>query len=280
MISFIYDEQYTTSNFNADKRKAEGIIKKYFLENFGNYAELNLKLIFLPNSEFEVLRCVASANPFEMSIKFNFDTFCIYLLNLKPRQGKLIMADIKKKKDFQYYMFNCLHHEMQHIINNIEYHEAFAYINSIDSCDYVKLGISNLLDEYKASYSAQKKFFNKSGYADGGLEWLCGKNNMIITASSEAEKITLYNNIRDGLSYAIAECKVLSETKGINDKFDNILGNENVADFKDIFANIRLLLENFSANKYKEYTVACEDEIKKFITVLHIDIESLKKIHS
>ena len=171
MIKFTYHQDYNKSSYNESKIKTEGIVKRYISDNFNSYKDLDIEIQLLPTSLF-VGRCLASVNPFERRIKFNFDNFCSYLKLLKMRRGKLLMPDIRKEHNF---IFNSLHHEMQHIINHIEHEDTFKYIDSIDKCGYIKVGISNLLDEYLASYSAQKQLFYKSGTVDGGLAWFCGR---------------------------------------------------------------------------------------------------------
>lgn len=273
MIKFTYHQDYDKSSYNELKRKTEGTIKKYVLDNFKEYKDLDIEIQLLPTSLF-IDKYLASVSIIERKIKFNFDNFCNYLIRLKKHRGKLLMPDIRKEHNF---IFNALHHEIQHIINHIEHADTFKYIASMDSCGYVKLGIANILDEYLASYATQKQVFHESGTADGGLAWFCGKKREILESKKQNERISFYVQICDLLAYAIAECKVIKEKKDI-EAFDSILCDENVIDFKDAFTNIKKIVENYKIEKYKEYAKACEEQIMKILDVLRIDLEYLRAV--
>lgn len=243
MISFTYDQKYKVSSFNYSKKKTENLIRKYILDKFKPYVGLEIQIILLPDNFFKY-GIVATINITENKINFNFHKLYDYLIHLKRRNNKLLMPDIKYKRN---YIFNALHHEIQHITNHIEHSEVFNYIKEIDSYGYVKVGISNLLDEYMASYSTQKQFFNSSSSgAVDELIRLCEQRDKLITSVNESQKISLFIDIVNSLAYAVAECKVLYENNNNSKDFDNLLEDKNTTAFSEIFFNIKNLLENYN----------------------------------
>lgn len=280
MISFTYHEEYNSTS-NGLKKKAEELICNYISDKFNSYSELDIKIKLLPKYAMDAPTCVviptAIAVINENTIKFNFDRFCDYLILLKKRKGNLLIPDIRKDHCS---IFNSLHHEMQHIVNHIKYKDMFDYIKDMRITGYEKVGISNLIDEYLASYSAQSEIFSQSGTVNGGLAAYCKNKDLVIMSNDGNQKIDLYLNILDLLAYAVGECKVLSEKKDRNNDFDNILCKESISRFAEVFINIKELLENYSYEHYKEYVQACEIELKKFISILRIDLEDFKLIDS
>lgn len=274
MLNFTYDIKYDVSSFNTTKRKIEGAIRGYLLGKFKLYAEWDIQIMLLPNSSFQTLKCIALAIPSEKIIKINFDTFSNYFVQLKRHHNQSNLPVVRKAYNN---IFHNLHHEMQHIINHIEYREVFAYINSMNCSSYIKVAISNILDEYLASYSTQKQFFSKSGAVDGGLASLCEKKEFIVT-EREIHKIDLFVDIFTFLAYAIAECKVLNKNNIKIDSFNIILENESVIDFIGIFSNIRNLLECFNPQQYKDYSDQCYVEVNTLLTLLNVDFGFLEEI--
>lgn len=269
MVSFIYDSKYKKSSFNETKKKIEASFSQYIEKTFGAYAEIGIQIIFLPTILLK--NSIAITTPSERSIKFDFDRVYDYETELKQLGGKLDMPSILNKHNC---LFNALHHEMQHFANSKDYKKVFDYIDSSCGYGYIKLVIHNLLDEYIASYSAQKQFFYSYG-AVKGLKSLCKQKDMIVTEMSE--RVHLYKKIVDCLAYCIAENNVLCETKGECDVFDNILSKESVSVFKEIFVNIKGLLEDYNSDKYKEYVKGCQLELMKLAVVLHIDLVYFKR---
>lgn len=273
MINFIYDPKYNIPSLEQVKKKTEGDIQRYFLQNFRKYEELNIDLKLLPNSYFKKY-VVASAIPAENIIKFDFDKYKDYLILLKKRKGKLLMPDILRKHK---YIFNALHHEMQHIVNPIEYSEIFNYSNSLDCYSHVKWGIRDILDEFIASYSAQKLFLIKSGALEY-LKQLCEGKDKTVASEREPEKLDLFIDISRTLSAAVAESKVLCETKGKCDGFNELFEVKSVTEFVDIFNAIKQALESYSPDKYREYAKTCENELFQLLTLLKVDFDFLREL--
>jgi hypothetical protein len=128
-----------------------------------------------------------------------------------------------------------------------------------------------------ASYYAQKHIFSKSGTLDGGLAWKCEQIILNLSNIDRVKRIGIYVGLCDLLAYAIAEGKVLSEKKNI-DAFGIALDDVRLIEFKDIFENIRNLLEGYKSEQYMEYAIKCENEIIRLLDLLGIELEYLKEI--
>ena len=88
-----------------------------------------------------------------------------------------------------------------------------------------------------------------------------------------------YLKLCELLPYAVAECKVIKEMKDV-EMFDTIIESEELIDFKDVFNNIKELLEAYKIEQYKEYTKECEEQIIKLLNILQVDLEYLNTIGS
>jgi hypothetical protein len=269
MIKFIYDNKYK-HNYILEKLEIEKLIQKFILENFESYIDLDIKINMLSNKHFK--DSAASAIASKNIIKFNFDKCKDYLSHLKTINNKVDMPKILNEKQ---YLSHILYHEMQHIINYIECKDVFNYIKSIDNFAHIKLGIECILDEYIASYYAQKKFVLKTGSLEELIR-LCKQKEDIIKSNDQSLKLLFYIKIIHILPYSIAESDALSENSNVSDKFNDILKNDSVISFEDIFSNIRKLIQNYSLELYKIYVKGCEVELFKLIMQLNINSNYLK----
>lgn len=275
MINLNYDSKYDNPSWDKTKELIKSRIDTFFLNNFNSYSNLNITINMLPSTTFQELNCVANANPAERSIKMNFDTFNKYIKNLKKHNYKLLTSTIKKEHS---HIYNTLYHETQHIINHVIYKDAFDYIDNLKSYGYVKAGISNILDEYLASYYSQKKYFSSYGSLYEDLDFYCGKKNSLIKANDQFSLIDLYTDIFTALAYFIAECKVLNEKDSKTNDFNRLLKLKNVQPFSDIFNNIKISLENFTLENHQEYAQNCCIQLMKLLSVLNIDLKILEAI--
>lgn len=266
MLKFYFNNKYNASSYFLFKKKIEDEFRNFFSNYFKEYSHINIKFELLPDNYFKNgIEAIADAS--KNIVKFNFDKCIDYMKHLKKLDGDDTILEIKKKKD---HLSNFLYHEIQHIINNIEFKEMFDFVNTLETYSIIKMKIKDIIDEYIASYYAQKHFYIRT-YAIEDLIRLCNEKDTI----PGKQKINFFADTISSLTYSLAEERVIIEDNINNVYAESLLENESTRCFKDIFSDIDKLLREYDKNKYKIYVIGCQLNLAKLLDTLGIYSDQL-----
>ncbi|HPU63057.1 MAG TPA: hypothetical protein PK304_02785 [Mobilitalea sp.] len=157
------------------------------------------------------------------------------------------------------------------MINFIDLKEVFDFIENLKTYSHVKVGISNIIDEYYAAYYAQMKYYSTSNMFKGLIRICEDIRNKV------ADPLRIYLMLINVLAYAIAEDKVLVN-KGMKSYYDETLLDESVNDFRHIFIEIKGVLISFNKSKFKTHIHKLEILLIELLKLMNVDFNFLKKL--
>lgn len=197
-----------------------------------------------------------------------------------PKEKKI---QIKKESFFDYYddelqkinnreALGTLIHEVQHLINRHELEKLFLEIENSDNLGYVKVGMSNLLDEYLASYKAHRIM---PGVYSGVLDYI--EEIPEDVSKKRTDPLKLYLTIVNMIAWFIGETDAIYENTRMDEWKKRCQKIEDER-FVYILMLAKEAIESEKVNNLKMYLQKSETFSIELLKYVGADFQLLKEV--
>ncbi|MGB7604714.1 MAG: hypothetical protein WBL93_04475 [Lutisporaceae bacterium] len=211
---FEYNKKFKKDKYKNINRRFEVELTDYIKKEF-HMLNLQTMKIQLELSNYLIRAIEGKAIPEENRIILDYSKFS-HVIGLK-RRNKIWNETILKNNE---YVYSTLHHELQHLRNNLELKHLFDKIQNSNTCTFIKTAIIKFIDEFIATFESRKRYNVDMGSREEAIKLLQdiieNKNNY-----QSDEIMFAFFLLVDTVSYAIAE-SICYPVAALDIKFDEI----------------------------------------------------------
>lgn len=263
-MQVIFDKYLREKKYDFIRNKVENELREHLIYLEEEFIQYTKVIEFKDSATFKV-NIDAKCNVIENRISLNFDQWANYVTNKVDRN--LNNIELKKK-----WIFQSLHHELQHNFNHYEYSDFRTQIDNVNINSTMRTLTWMLIDELIATYEAHKAW---SLGANVYNHFLYLMNNNMIEPSGDDNRLDALIEIVPILSFSLGEYYAEKEnidredsTKLI-DFIDKYIGH-------NIICSLELHLNEQQFNQdLIELTLSI---IHKLSNLIHVDHDFLELI--